>query len=64
VLQRILGLVKQYSTTFSEQAQSIVHGLQAHPDLDCRFLGIRLSFSDFYRTKREVQQLREQQQRI
>lgn len=49
----ILGRVREYGTSFSERVQSIVLGLQSHPDLDCRFLGIRLSFSDFYRTKRD-----------
>lgn len=45
--------IKEYATAFSEHAQTIVHGLQTHPDLDCRFLAIRLSFSDFYRSKKE-----------
>ncbi|KAI9574841.1 gamma-tubulin complex, component 3 [Boletus coccyginus] len=59
-LSRIRALVKEYSTSFSDSAQSIVHALQSHPDLDCRFLGIRLSFSDFYRTKKEHQLLHQQ----
>ncbi|KAJ7228614.1 gamma-tubulin complex DGRIP91/SPC98 component [Mycena pura] len=50
-LPRLIQQVKDYSGVFSERAQTIVHQLQAHPDLDCRFLGIRLSFSDFYRRK-------------
>jgi gamma-tubulin complex component 3 len=54
-LPRIRRRIKEYGTSFSEQAQTIVHGLQSHPDLDCRFLGIRLSFSDFYKTKKEQQ---------
>lgn len=52
----ILNRVREYGTSFSERVQSIVQGLQIHPDLDCRFLGIRLSFSDFYKTKKEQQQ--------
>ncbi|KAF9221950.1 gamma-tubulin complex, component 3 [Gyrodon lividus] len=56
-LSQIRALVKEYSTSFSDIAQSIVHALQSHPDLDCRFLGIRLSFSDFYRTKKDHQLL-------
>ncbi|KAI6003973.1 gamma-tubulin complex, component 3 [Pisolithus albus] len=52
-LSQIRNLVKEYSATFSGLALSIVHALQSHPDLDCRFLGIRLSFSDFYRAKKE-----------
>ncbi|CCL99413.1 uncharacterized protein FIBRA_01431 [Fibroporia radiculosa] len=51
----ILARVRDYAATFSERAQAIVQGLQGHADLDCRFLGIRLSFSDFYRTKKEQQ---------
>ncbi|KAF8845758.1 gamma-tubulin complex, component 3 [Paxillus ammoniavirescens] len=58
-LSQIRALVKEYSTSFSDTAQSIVHALQSHPDLDCRFLGIRLSFSDFYRTKKDHQLLQQ-----
>jgi gamma-tubulin complex component 3 len=54
-LHRIKIKIKEYGTSFSDKAQSIVQGLQTHPDLDCRFLGIRLSFSDFYRIKKEQQ---------
>ncbi|KAJ7749089.1 gamma-tubulin complex DGRIP91/SPC98 component [Mycena maculata] len=50
-LPRLVQKVEEYGTVFSDRAQTIVHQLQAHPDLDCRFLGIRLSFSDFYRKK-------------
>ncbi|KAF5363247.1 hypothetical protein D9756_000424 [Leucocoprinus leucothites] len=53
-LQEILTRLKEYQTLFTERAQSIVAHLQVHPDLDCRFLGIRLSFSDYYRPKREA----------
>ncbi|KAG9317306.1 gamma-tubulin complex, component 3 [Chiua virens] len=59
-LSKIRALVKEYSMSFSDSAQAIVHALQSHPDLDCRFLGIRLSFSDFYRTKKEHQLLLQQ----
>jgi len=51
-ISQIRKLLKEYSTSFSERMQNIVQGLQSHPDLDCRFLGIRLSFSEFYRVKR------------
>jgi gamma-tubulin complex component 3 len=54
-LPRIRRKIKEYASSFSEKAQTIVQGLQTHPDLDCRFLGIRLSFSDFYRNKKEQQ---------
>ncbi|EIW76095.1 gamma-tubulin complex DGRIP91 SPC98 component [Coniophora puteana RWD-64-598 SS2] len=48
-LERLRKLVEEYAQTFTEQASGIVHSLQTHPDLDCRFLGIRMSFSDYYR---------------
>ena len=54
-LPGILARVKDYGASFSERVQSIVQGLASHPDLDCRFLGIRLSFSDFYKTRKEQQ---------
>ncbi|KAH9011620.1 hypothetical protein EDB84DRAFT_1007920 [Lactarius hengduanensis] len=46
---------KEYGTSFSGKVQVILHALQAHVDLDCRFLGIRISFSDFYRAKKDSQ---------
>ncbi|OBZ70405.1 Spindle pole body component alp6 [Grifola frondosa] len=55
-LASILSRVREYGSSFSARAQTIVQGLQNHPDLDCRFLGIRLSFSDFYRSKKDQQQ--------
>jgi gamma-tubulin complex component 3 len=60
-LPRIRRTIKEYGSTFSERAQAIVHSLQSHTDLDCRFLGVRLSFSDFYKSKKEQQA--QQQQR-
>jgi len=58
-LPRILRRIRDYGGAFSDRAQAIVHALQAHPDLDCRFLGIRMSFSDFYKTKKEKDKERE-----
>ena len=55
-LPGILRRVKDYGASFSERVQAIVLGLASHPDLDCRFLGIRLSFSDFYKMRKEQQQ--------
>jgi len=54
-LPHIRRRIKEYGSFFSEKAHAIVQGLQSHPDLDCRFLGIRLSFSEFYRSKKEQQ---------
>lgn len=56
-LPDILRRINEYGSTFSEKVQAIVQGLQSHADLDCRFLGVRLSFSDFYKSRKEpVQQ--------
>jgi gamma-tubulin complex component 3 len=52
-LSQIRKLLREYSTAFSERMQTIVQALQSHADLDCRFLGIRLSFSEFYRSKKD-----------
>jgi gamma-tubulin complex component 3 len=52
-LPGILARLKEYGAQFTEKAQIIVMQLQGHPDLDCRFLSIRLSFSDFYKTRKE-----------
>ncbi|RDX55466.1 gamma-tubulin complex DGRIP91/SPC98 component [Lentinus brumalis] len=57
-LPGILDRVKDYGASFSERVQAIVLSLASHPDLDCRFLGIRLSFSDYYKMKKEPQQQR------
>ncbi|TFY63403.1 hypothetical protein EVJ58_g3277 [Rhodofomes roseus] len=51
----ILARVREYGTSFSERVQAIVQTLSGHADLDCRFLAIRLSFSDFYKTRKEPQ---------
>ncbi|KZS98063.1 hypothetical protein SISNIDRAFT_423662 [Sistotremastrum niveocremeum HHB9708] len=54
VLNGILQRLKENGRSFSEKAQTVVHGLQAHQDLDCRFLATRLSFSDFYKSKSRI----------
>ncbi|KDQ17332.1 hypothetical protein BOTBODRAFT_64327 [Botryobasidium botryosum FD-172 SS1] len=60
-LPRILRRIKDYSLAFSDRALAIVVALNSHPDLDCKFLGVRLSFSDFYRAKKEQLQLQHAQ---
>ncbi|KAH9938282.1 gamma-tubulin complex DGRIP91/SPC98 component [Fomitopsis serialis] len=55
VVHDILTRVKEYSTAFSDRVQTIVQALSVHADLDCRFLAIRLSFSDFYKGRKEPQ---------
>ncbi|KAF9485312.1 gamma-tubulin complex, DGRIP91/SPC98 component [Pholiota conissans] len=52
---RLLDRVNEYGLHFSEKVQLIVQQLQIHPDLDCRFLGVRLSFSDYYKSKKDAQ---------
>ncbi|KIY71475.1 gamma-tubulin complex DGRIP91/SPC98 component [Cylindrobasidium torrendii FP15055 ss-10] len=47
----VIDPVREYGTTFFEKAQILVQHLQVHPDLDCRFLAVRLNFADFYRKK-------------
>ncbi|KLO19761.1 gamma-tubulin complex DGRIP91/SPC98 component [Schizopora paradoxa] len=54
-LTRILSRIKEYGTSFSENAQNLVYALNAHEDMDCKNLSMRLSFSDYYRSKRESQ---------
>ncbi|THV08504.1 gamma-tubulin complex DGRIP91/SPC98 component [Dendrothele bispora CBS 962.96] len=48
-LPRLMHPVQEYGSQFAEKAQSLVQHLQVHSDLDCRFLGVRLNFSDYYR---------------
>jgi len=55
ILPGLLSRLREYGSTFSEKIQAMVLQLQVHPDLDCRFLGIRLSFSDFYKAKKDQQ---------
>lgn len=55
-LPGIIARVREFGSSFSDRAQNIVLQLQVHPDLDCRFLGVRLSFSDYYRSRKEQQQ--------
>ncbi|KAG6837438.1 hypothetical protein H0H93_009532 [Arthromyces matolae] len=55
-LPGLIERLSEYGSSFTERAQTIVHHLQVHSDLDCRFLGVRLSFSDFYKSKKELAQ--------
>ncbi|KIK68101.1 hypothetical protein GYMLUDRAFT_191161 [Collybiopsis luxurians FD-317 M1] len=57
-LPRLLGPVNDYGSQFSEKVQTLVAALQTHPDLDCRFLGVRLNFSEFYRGKQQKEKER------
>ncbi|KAF8974520.1 gamma-tubulin complex, DGRIP91/SPC98 component [Flammula alnicola] len=54
-LSGLLDRLKDYGSGFSDKVQTVVQQLQIHPDLDCRFLGIRLSFSDYYKPKKDQQ---------
>jgi gamma-tubulin complex component 3 len=54
-LREIRQRSHDYRISFSERATVVIHGLQSHPDLSCRFLAIKLSFSEFYKTRRETQ---------
>lgn len=59
-LPDVLERLHTHGSAFSERAQTIVQSLQGHADLDCRFLGVRLSFSDFYKARREQTQAQAQ----
>jgi len=54
VLRELSERLTEYGTSFSERVQTIVHHLQGHSDHECRFLAVRLSFSEFYKSRREV----------
>ncbi|KAL5527235.1 hypothetical protein ACEPAG_6026 [Sanghuangporus baumii] len=54
VLPRILQRTRGYAISFSENMTALIVSLAAHPDLDCKNLGLRLSFSNYYKVpKRE-----------
>ncbi|KAF8325167.1 gamma-tubulin complex, DGRIP91/SPC98 component [Cantharellus anzutake] len=50
-LDLTLVRLREYGTAFSERVTTIVFALGNHPDQDCRYLAVKLSFSDFYRVK-------------
>ncbi|ESK96046.1 spindle pole body component alp6 [Moniliophthora roreri MCA 2997] len=52
-LPRLMQPIKEYGMQFTERVQTLTQHLQIHSDLDCRFLGVRLNFSDFYRSKKD-----------
>ncbi|KAJ3987247.1 gamma-tubulin complex, component 3 [Lentinula detonsa] len=58
-LPRLLQPVDDYGSQFSEKVQTLVAALQTHPDLDCRFLGVRLNFSEYYRGKQQKEKEKE-----
>ena len=53
-IDQTLRMIQEYSAAFSEKILILVHGLQSHQDLDCRFLGTMLSFSEFYKSKKDL----------
>lgn len=54
-LQQLRERIHGYRSSFTERATAIIHSLQSHTDLTCRTLAMRLSFSEYYKTKREMQ---------
>jgi len=52
-LPGLLSRLNEYGSAYSDRVQLLVQHLLVHPDLDCRFLGIRLSFSEFYKSKKD-----------
>lgn len=53
--------MNDYGSQFSEKVQSLVAALQTHPDLDCRFLGVRLNFTEYYRGKQQKEKEKEKE---
>ena len=53
LLDQTLDRIHEYGTAFSERTFAIVAALEAHPDQDCKFLAKRLSFSEFYKPRRD-----------
>ncbi|KAG2013609.1 gamma-tubulin complex component 3 [Coprinopsis cinerea AmutBmut pab1-1] len=51
--RELTARLHQYGSAFTERVHTIVQHLQVHPDLDCRFLAIRLSFSDYYKKNKD-----------
>ena len=51
-LNAMLDQVHKAGVDFSVHALAIVTGLYTHPDQDCRFLAVRLSFNDYYKIQR------------
>lgn len=52
LVNAILDQVHKAGVDFAAHALAIVTGLYTHPDQDCRFLAIRLSFNDYYKIQR------------
>jgi gamma-tubulin complex component 3 len=48
----MLHQIDRAGSDFYTLALTIVTGLHTHPDQDCRFLAVRLSFNDFYKPAR------------
>jgi gamma-tubulin complex component 3 len=48
----LISRLREYGTSFKDKVHTLVQHLTVHPDLDCRFLAIRLSFSDYYNRKK------------
>ncbi|KAF8655241.1 hypothetical protein AX16_003145 [Volvariella volvacea WC 439] len=55
-LHVLVHQIREYGNQFTVKSQHLVRELQQQTDLDCRFLGVRLSFSDYYKQQRREQQ--------
>ena len=49
MVDAMLTQIHNASTDFTSLAAKVVTGLHVHPDQDCRFLAIRLSFNEYYK---------------
>jgi hypothetical protein len=52
IVNAMLDQVHKAGVDFAAHALAIVIGLYTHPDQDCRFLAVRLSFNDYYKIQR------------
>ncbi|KAL0070721.1 Microtubule-nucleating Tub4p (gamma-tubulin) complex component [Marasmius tenuissimus] len=53
-LPRLMRPINEYGNQFTERMHTLIQHLTIHTDHDCRRLGIRLNFSDFYRSKKDA----------
>ncbi|KAF9268025.1 gamma-tubulin complex DGRIP91/SPC98 component [Marasmius fiardii PR-910] len=53
-LPRLMRPINEYGTQFTERMHTLIQHLAIHTDHDCRRLGIRLNFSEFYRSKKDA----------
>ncbi|KAG7096908.1 hypothetical protein E1B28_004313 [Marasmius oreades] len=53
-IPRLTRPINEYGSQFTERMHTLIQHLAIHTDHDCRRLGLRLNFSEFYRSKKDV----------